>query len=351
MKIFVFRETQHNDLTPEFAENNGMGGTDHVTLSFVEYLSEYCEVKLCCNTIERKYWNKVEFIPFQSHIQVCNEISNFQPNKVIVVGNPKLIYDKNYKFQDKTIFWQHNHPDEMRQFNIKVMLLDKGINIVLPSPEAAEYCKKHYGNYENIFGIYNGIRDEFFVKYNIERRNNVVAYVGCLTKQKGLWEFLAAAKQLPQYKFEIYGDFDLYGENTTDEQFKKDCKEIIERNSNISLMGKFSSKELTKHIQTVNLVIANPNVGNKETCCLSALEAMVTGTPVIVGGNAIIDPIVSRGGIPYKGNLADEIVKLISNREKMNNLGQTGLEFARTLNWNTIIKQWVEFLERNLNNV
>ena len=346
--VFVFRECEHENLDQDFAKNSGMGATDHVALSFVDYLSKFYTVKMCCPTKTRRYFDKVEFIPFSSYEQVCDEIVRIKPDVVIVVANPKLIYHKDYTFYHKTIFWQHNHPDEMKHFNIKQMILSKSIKIVLPSLEAANFCKNYYENDNQIFGIYNGIRKEFFVKKNVKKREFVIAYIGCLTKQKGLYEFLHAAKSLPQFKFEIFGSFDLYGKGTVDEDFKKVCEDIINSTTNITLQGAFSAQQLSERIQTVDLVIANPNVGNKETCCLSALEAMATGTPVIAGGNSIIDSIVSQGGIAYTDSLEKSILRLISDREKMKQMSESCLIYTKSFDWDSIALQWVDFLQKNM---
>ena len=332
MKIIFFRETEVKDILAPI----GLGATETCVIELARELAKDNFVKVICPCTSGIYDN----VQYYNHVDYVNSVKfmiDFGPDIVIIVGNPKILFYK-IKFSCKVIFWQHNHPDEM-SFNIQELLQDRqNLKIVFPSYESAEYASKVY-QYE-IFGIYNGVRDIFSKFRNIDKEKNSICYVGAFARTKGVLEVLKIAIQLPEYRFYICGSFDMYGYH--DYEYEKVCKEII--SDNIVFTGALKPVELAKRISSSELCIVNPIVGNKETCCVSALESMLAGTPVIAGGNSIIESIINHGGICYNTNLAESITQLMQNKEKRQQLSESGFKWASQLSWQNVASQWSNFL-------
>lgn len=339
MKILFFRESEIKELDPEIIKAQGFGATETSFILLAQNLGKIHNVKVCCPCRQHKYYDNVEYVPFNSYIQVITILNIFQPDVFIIVANPQILFEHRFGAK-KIIFWQQNHPLEMIRFNI-LDLLKRSVSIVFPSPEAADYAKKYYNSNSLIYGIYNGIRDEFFITR--DKIPNKIAYVGSLTRTKGVLELLRIYHKL-EYDINIYGDFNMYGYE--DDEYKNVCMHII-NGSKIKLHGSLDPKRLAEEISTAELCVVNPIIGNHETCCVSALESMAAKTCVLAGGNSITDPIVLNGGVIYKHNLLDKINELMLDNTKRNELAINGQNWAHELTYTNIKKQWDQLLNES----
>ena len=348
MKILIFRETELKELNPDVMNRTGLAGTENSVVCLAEELSKFHIVKVCCPTVS-KFFNKVEYINFRSYAEVFLICSLFEPDVLIVSGNPNILFRQKLPVK-RIIFWQQNHPHELSgRFNIKELLFQiEKIDIVAPSPEAALYYQDYYKEKQRIQGIYNGVRKEFYnIKKNIEKDR--VIYVGSFSAAKGLDVLLKAIKNLPELNFTLCGSFSLYG--FTDSNYEDCCKFMLKDLKNVTLAGSLNAEELAKELSFAELCIVNPNIYNKETCCVSALEAMATGTPVLAGRSEILDKLLHdhAGQAVYLEN--NELNKAISelildkwkdSRVKMSTCGK---EFTKDLSWDKIVLKWNKLLE------
>lgn len=339
MKILFFRESEIKNLNPEIAENLPFGATETCIIHLAKELAKKHIVAVYCPNKEQKIYDSVTYVPYKSYSDFFIYCKKIEPDLVIVVGNPSILF-KNLIPDYNYVFWQHNHPAEMKQFPI-TSLLQKNIKIVFPSPESAEFSKKYYHNTENIFGIYNGIRSLFFNEFSIKDKNRII-YTGALYRHKGVLELLKCVPHLPDYNFYICGSFDMYGNENLD--FKKECLEFSTY-LNLHFLGGLNQNQLVHELQKSELCIVNPLIGNKEVCCVTALEAMASGVPVIAGGQSIIDDIISKGGISYTRDLVQTIKDLMNDERRRTLLSINGKDWATELSWSKISKLWNEFLK------
>mgnify|MGYP000891958301 CR=1 FL=1 len=333
MKILFFRESEVKNLNPEIIKTQGFGATETSFILLAERLGKTHDVKVCCPCSQHRYYNHVEYIPLNSYIQVITILNIFQPDVFIVVGNPQILFEHHFHAK-KIVFWQQNHPFEMVRYPIQT-LLQRSIKIVLPSIEAADYAKEYYGSSDLIYGIYNGVREEFFITR--DKVPNKIVYSGSLTRVKGVLELLKIHGQL-NYDITICGSFAMYGYE--DEEYKTICTQILNNDTDIKFLGSLGPTKLAEELASAELCVVNPIIGNNETCCVSALESMAAKTCVIAGGNSVIDPIILKGGVAYKHNLADQIDELMSNVAKRNELALNGYNWVKNLMYNSIAKQW-----------
>ncbi len=337
MKILFFRETELKQLNPAIMASQGLAGTENSLICLAQELSKNHTVKVIAPQYRKQFFQSVEYIPFQSYAEVLIQKMLFNPDVLIVSGNPSILFENKLGVL-KIIFWQQNHPKELEgRFDIS-FLLQHNIQIIAPSPEAAIYYNKFY-NTNKIIGIYNGVRPEFF-NQSKKPIANKITYCGSFTRAKGLYEVLKSAQQLPEYQFYLCGSYDLYG--FVDTAYKKLCQDIIEDNTHF--LGSLPADKLAKEFSTSSLCIANPLSSNNETCCISALEAMVVGVPVIAGSSEILDSIVSKGGMTTK-NLTETIKKFMYLQSKHNSYPiYDNKKFIDSLAWSSISQQWEKIL-------
>ena len=331
MKIAFIRESEVQELNPDIEKSKPLGATESCFIQLAHQLSSQHTVKVIC-PCKSKFYGKVEYNKLPDERIILDlHLSLFSPDIIIVVGNPRLLFVDMHLYRYKLIFWQQNHPLELTQYRIQELVKD--VPIVLPSEEAKTYCQNFYKS-KNIYGIYNGVRDNFFNVHSKKIKNKIV-YVGSLVRSKGFLELLKITKLLPQYDFNICGSFDMYG--YIDEAYKKECMSIVSKN--VTFLGGLNKDELARQLSEAELCIVNPLVGNLETCCVSALESMAIGTPVIAGGNSIIDQIIKHGGTSYTENLQEQIRYVLENKVEIDK------EWINRLSYKNIVSQWNELFE------
>lgn len=329
MKILFFRETELKNLNPTIMEKQGLAATESCVVCLAQELSKRHTVKVIAPQFKQQFFGNVEYIPFQSYAEVIIHSLCFCPDIFIVAGNPQILIEHpEFLFRCKTIFWQQNHPREIDyRFPIKE-ILSKTL-IVAPSPEAANYYNSHYKT-NKIVGIYNGVRDAFFEK-NYSPIPNKIIYIGAFSRAKGLSIFLETAKEFPEYNFYCCGDFDLYG--FVDKEYKNYC--MTKKSQNAYFLGSLNAEQLSKELQTTKICIVNPLINNNETCCVSALEAMVIGTQIIGGSSEILNEIIKHAGT--SGITTQNLIQTL----KVNKLKTfQDIDFINKLKWSNISQEW-----------
>ena len=169
---------------------------------------------------------------------------------------------------------------------------------------------KHYYNGKTVT-IHNFIDKEKFA--NTERREgSYIAFVGRLSKEKGIENIAGAAKLLPDYSFVVAG-------SGPDEGMLKDIP-------NIKLAGFLTGDRLTELVGNAKVLLL-PSVCY-ENCPLSILEAHAMGVPVVTMNSGGMAELVKNG---VTGTLVDEptaegiamkLKETIQNDDYYNNLSE-----------------------------
>ncbi len=160
----------------------------------------------------------------------------------------------------------------------------------------------------------------FIEKKNVFPRSDstksYVAFVGRLSKEKGVELLSECARLLPELSFVVAG-------SGPDE-------EILKNINNIDLKGFLTGDELTNIIVNADALIA-PSVCY-ENCPLSILEAHSMGVPVVTmnyGGMAelVEDEVTgSLCPVPKGKDLAETVMKTLSDKEKLKKLSENCLK-------------------------
>jgi glycosyltransferase involved in cell wall biosynthesis len=128
--------------------------------------------------------------------------------------------------------------------------------------------------------IYNGIDSSKYFGLTKKGNNGIVLFLGRLTNQKGTWFFLHAAKKVLEKKKDV--TFIVAGQG-------EQMPEMIRLAIDLNIMNKFiftgylPENEVLRAYATADVYVM-PSVS--EPFGITALEAIASGTPVIVSKNA-----------------------------------------------------------------
>jgi len=170
----------------------------------------------------------------------------------------------------------------------------------------------------------------------------IFAFVGRLVKEKGLDLLLNI---LPYLKDKIKFKLFVVGSGPYMSWFKEEIRKLG-LNHNVQFIGWLSRKKLAELYSKIDfLLITSYHEGGPRV----AYEAMACGTPVVSTDVGNLSEFIENGvdGIILAcrepKSFADIIIKLASNKEKLNNMGKMSqkkvLEYC---NWNNLIKNYAE---------
>ncbi|RBQ30932.1 glycosyltransferase family 1 protein [Arcobacter sp. FW59] len=168
-------------------------------------------------------------------------------------------------------------------------------------------------------------------KYIDENNNNIKVSMACrLLRDKGVFEYIDAAKilkqKLPNIEFEIYGDIDIHNPASLTE----DDIEEIKKEGFIKVHG--FSTNIAKVFSDTNIVVL-PSY--REGLPKVLIEAAACGRAVITtdvpGCRDAIEPNVTGllCQVRNSQSLANQIEKLILDKDLRNSMGKEGRELAK----------------------
>lgn len=218
--------------------------------------------------------------------------------------------------------------------------LNKADNIIVVSKDSKKFLEE-LGVKKDITVIHNGINlekyENYYKKYkkNLKVEEKTIFYFGRLSKEKGIFTLLKAAKELEDFKFEIAGKGPL----------KEDIDKYIKKNEikNVKLMGYLSEEKLIKEIMNSEIVVLPSNI---ESFGLAIAEAMALSKPVISTKVGSIPELINhkKTGIlispkDYK-ELTKKILELHNNPKLRKKLGVNARkEVKKRFCWNVIFKK------------
>jgi glycosyltransferase involved in cell wall biosynthesis len=155
--------------------------------------------------------------------------------------------------------------------------------------------------------------DEYRFKDNIEKRDDVVGYVGRITAEKGIWNFVEAIPKILSIRNDV--TFLIAGEGILEEEIRTYLDNHSLRNK-VKLAGWIPHQELPEYLTSLKLlVLPSYNEGLPNVM----LEAMACGTPVLAVSVASIPDVIKdkETGFLIKDNLpehlADMVVETLAN--------------------------------------
>ncbi len=179
----------------------------------------------------------------------------------------------------------------------------------------------HFQNFSKL-----PLKGSFKKKYSINKSEKIILYLGRISKIKGLNLLLNSFKYLNKH----YSDFKLVIIGPDDGYFSYLEKEIDESlKSSIIFTGLVSEKVKVEAYVDADVYVLPSLYDNFP---LTVLEALASGTPVIVTSRCLISNIVKNVGkvVEYdESSLNDAIIKILENDNLRRELGEKGRELIK----------------------
>ncbi len=208
--------------------------------------------------------------------------------------------------------------------------------VIVPTQTYAATMKKRYNLQNDVQVIPTGIEQRFFftkTKPTTMDRTTVL-YVGRLSIEKNI-PLLIQAVQAVQHPVHliIAGDGPL----------ESSLRTLIKQNTSgqhIELVGRKTSDELLAFYQNADIFVL---ASNYESQSLATLEAMASGTPVVVANVAAVNEIVGTAGMLVKKTAADftgAINQLIEHPNNQRDLSGKAKIRAAEFSWPTLLRKF-----------
>jgi glycosyltransferase involved in cell wall biosynthesis len=214
--------------------------------------------------------------------------------------------------------------DDLRKHNFK--------NIhTIPLLVDVQKVRSFSFNYE----LFDKISDDF----------NII-FVGRIAKNKAQHDLIKIADIYryinPNFKMYIIG-------GTTDGAYFEELNELINKNQlqkNVIITGKVSNEDLYAYYKSANIFLC---MSEHEGFGMPLIEAMLFNIPVLAYDSSNIANTLNKGGVLFKEKSHKYIaatIELIKNNPKLKDeLIQTQLNAIKSYEYNTIVKQVVDYLK------
>jgi glycosyltransferase involved in cell wall biosynthesis len=268
----------------------------------------------------------------------------------------------------RPLMWLETHIDQEA-----VQLLKSGTirGLVVPS----DFCRLpflHLSCQNRIGRVHNPLNPVFCDSDGVGTNryySQRVAFAGFMGETKGTHRVLEAwyhvRRRLPDATLTIAGSARLYGRGRSlgplglaEPQFEKRfLVPLVERYgslecSGIELAGLLPASKLLELYRESALGVVNPNwSAATETFCCTGVEMLAAGTPVVsVARGALPETLGASGGAvlvsrPDVAGLADAIVELLQQPERLQTLAEAGRTFVRShYSLERIVDHWQRIL-------
>jgi phosphatidylinositol alpha-mannosyltransferase len=175
-----------------------------------------------------------------------------------------------------------------------------------------------------------------------------ILFVGRFEPRKGLKYLLQAfpliIKQFPNAKLVVVG------RGILEHYYRRYIEEHIK--DNVIFVGFVSPKDLPQYYASCD-IYCSPATG-AESFGIVLLEAMATAKPIVVSSIPGYHTVLEDGkeGLFFKAcnpeSLAEKIIMLLNDREKMKTMGQCGRQKSLRYDWKAVSKQVLDFYTEKL---
>jgi len=220
-----------------------------------------------------------------------------------------------YYFADKLIVYSPSVADQMklRRYRKKTVV-----------------AHRHFVNF-----------DEFRFEDNIEMRAHAVGYVGRLSEEKGILNFVKAIPKILSVRDDV--TFFIIGEGNLEDEIRT-CLNRYALRANVKILGWIPHSELPDHIRSLKLLILPsyseglPNV---------MLEAMACGTPIVATSVGSIPDVITDNetGFLVRDNSPSHLAETILEKLASPDLKRVAINARNLVQSNFCIEEVTETWE------
>jgi len=352
----IFISPKRYSFYPLDYQDRGLGGTESMLVLLSEALAKrghQVEVYNCC--YKPGIYNGVNWKPLWSF---------FPKKKVDITISLRLLETfKDYNINSKLrAVWIHDESlkgatkfDQEKKVNLWIFVSNTQKDFILKSETVDN---------KNIFVTRNAFDANIYCKLkNIKKVSGQAIY--CSAPDRGLSLLLdfwpSIKKEIPWAKLIVTSSFALWG-NTDSEYdlFFKNLYQKVTKLKDVFLLKRCSKKELSI-LQAESELMLYPTIFN-EMFCISALECLSVGTPIISTSKAAIKERIINGvngylisgsanSFLYKQKFIKQTVKLFKNNSLRKSFSNQAINLTTSLNFDNLALDWEKEIIKRLKKV
>lgn len=269
---------------------------------------------------------KPDIIHIQNHFilgRAC--LKSVKKNNIPIIGTNHFMPDNLLEYLPAIVAKKAN--DIMWKDFVKIY---NQLDYVTSPSLAAKALIKKIGLKNNIAVISNGVnlnkfkptkvRTDDFVKFNLDKNIPIFIFVGRLEKDKNVDLIIEATKLvLKKRKIQVV----IIGKGKDENEFRRIAQDL-KLGKNIIFANEVSDNDLRKLLNLADVYIGS---GSAELQGIAVMEAMAMSLPILAL-NAVALPELVKSGVNgflfelNKNDLADKMLKIISDQNKLENMGK-----------------------------
>jgi len=351
-KTIVFYNMTLSDFAGDTIERKAIGGSEGDIINLAKMFAKKYNVFVFCNCTKPGIYDNVHYL----HVKDTDCMQGWKTDLFISSRNTLILADVDFKQRfkvDKVCLWTHDLPESYLFDKLPQAIKHKNVDRVFALTQwHQDEIKKVYPMVpeEMWFFARNGVDTQY---YKQEVKRNPFKLIYSSTPFRGLdvlLEVFPTIKNLvPEAELHIFSSMLVYGQGdkTETDDFKALYKKAEEMEG-VTYHGSVIRRELAKEMKS-SAILAYPN-HYPETCCITAMESVTAGTPIVTSNKAALPEIIPKGcailidgdshSKEYKEKFIDSIVGILKNPPLWDEMHKAckGHDFT----WETISKEWIK---------
>ncbi len=345
--VFFTGTLPRKTFSPDSLKTEGLGGSETAFVVMAQKLKERgFKVACFCNTPVRKNYNGVDYFPIVDYYAF--QLVHQYP---LLIASRFLYPISNSRLKNHNILWLHDMEMPLHE-NVQSEL-DKLQRIFVLSDYQKKFVQEQFKiPEEKLFRTTNGFLSEHFDPHFVAKPNRRLFYMS--RPERGLAEAIRVFKAL-RHK---YADLELHVCTYTNSKSIEDDPELAPfredlKTPNLIFHGSQPKEKLYSLLKESSILLY-PNTSYRETSCITAMEAMACGIPVVTSNRGALPETLNQGGIivPYNMNhdqlvidLAKAVDLLLTDTSTWETCSKNGKVYAWShYLWDQVADQWAALI-------
>ena len=365
--VFYLNNEDHTnvDYSMPMEGNPGIGGGQYIIWLIASLLSKkYNDLK--CYLAARNISSMPDWMNCIQVNDICDLISKVKEINadILVYRGEKTnsaFFREISKTNIKVITWCHNFERYQRAQGLANCSNIK--RNVCVGKEQYDRLRDH-DVYKKCTYIYNSLTYDIYNVDNKDKIRNSVCYLGSLHRPKGFHELAKIwgeiESRVKDAQLYVLGSGTLYDKNAklgkyglAEDKYEKEFIRYLINDDgtikdNVHFMGTVGGKEKIELMSKMQVGVVNPT-GEGETFCIGAIEFEALGIPVVtIKKYSLIETVADKkSGLLFRNDkqFADNVVKLLSEKQLNEQLGDFGQEWVRDkFSLEKVLEKWYQLI-------